>query len=289
VKPQNRRTFIATIGAAAVSLAGGCNAAPPRRRKLDRIGLQLYTVRNQMKEDLPGTIASVAAVGYKEVEFAGYFGRSPTEIRDLLARNALTSPSTHFPIEGMRKEWPKMLDEARQIGHQWVTIPWLPENDRGNLDGWKRLAAEFNGAARMARDKGLRFAYHNHDFELKGIPATAGQTNTSTIPLDVLIADTDPSLVDFELDLYWVVKGGADPSSYFTRFPNRFPMVHVKDSAGPPAHTMTDVGRGSIDFRRIFADGEKGGIKHFFVEHDEPADPMASIRTSYNHLRALEY
>jgi sugar phosphate isomerase/epimerase len=240
-----------------------------------------------MKGDLPGTLANVAAIGYKEVEFAGYFGRTPTEIRDLLARNGLASPSTHFSIDSMRKEWRKVLDDARQIGHQWVLVAWLPEQERGGVDAWKRLASEFNEAGRVARDAGLRFAYHNHDFELTPIPAASGGSGPA-IPLDVLIAETDPSLVDFEMDLYWVVKGGGNPSSYFARFGNRFPLVHVKDSAGPPEHAMTEVGRGSIDFRRIFADGDKS-IKHFFVEHDEPADPMASIRTSYNYLQALEY
>ncbi len=285
MKPQNRRTFVATLGTAAVGLATGCGAATTPRRRLSRIGLQLYTVRDQMKADLPGTLASVAAIGYKEVEFAGYFGRTPTEIRDLLTRNGLTSPSTHFSIDAVRKEWSKALDDARQIGHQWVLVAWLPEEERGGLDVWKRHAATFNEAGRAARDAGLRFAYHNHDFELTPIP---GATGASAIPLDVLLAETDPSLVDFEMDLYWMVKGGANPSSYLARFPNRFPLVHVKDSAGPPEHRMTEVGSGSIDFKRIFSDGDKS-IKHFFIEHDQPSDPLASIRTSFNYLQTLEY
>jgi len=287
MKPYNRRTFIATLGAATVGAVSGCAVAAAPRRKLNRIGLQLYTVRDQMRADLPGTLARVASVGYKEVEFAGYFGRSPTEIRDLLARNSLTSPSTHVPIEMVRSQWRKTLDDARQIGHQWVVIPWLAEGERGNLDAWKRLAAEFNVAGRAARDAGVRFAYHNHDFELQAIPARA-QTSAS-IPLEVLITETDPALVDFELDLYWLTKGGGDPLSYFSRFGKRFPLVHVKDSKGAPEHAMTEVGSGSIDFRRIFAEGDKGGLRHYFVEHDQAADPIASIRTSYNNLSTLQY
>lgn len=241
-----------------------------------------------MKADLPGTLAQVAAVGYKEVEFAGYFGRSPAQIRDLLARNGLTSPSTHIPIEIMRTGWRKGLDDAREIGHQWVVIPWLSEQERGGVDSWKRLAAEFNTAGRVARDAGLRFAYHNHDFELHPVPGAAG-TAGSAVPLEILLSETDPALVDFEMDLYWVVKGGGDPLSYFARFGKRFPLLHVKDSAGAPAHQMTEVGRGSIDFPRIFAEGEKAGVRHYFVEHDSPADPMQSIRTSYNYMQSLEY
>lgn len=285
MKAHNRRAFLTTIGATALGIASGCNggangAALPARRKLSRIGLQLYTVRDQMKADLPGTLSRVAAIGYREVEFAGYFGRTPSEIRELLSRNGLTSPSTHVPLDSMRKDWRKTLDNAKAIGHSWVTIPWVAENER-TLDGWKRLAAEFNAAATEAKAAGLRFAYHNHDFELR--------KTGNVVPLDLLLAETDPALVDFEMDLYWVITGGGDPLDYFTRFGKRFPMVHVKDSAGPPDHLMTSVGQGRIDFKSIFAEGGKAGIRHYFVEHDQPADPMASIRASYDHLRALEF
>lgn len=239
-----------------------------------------------MAADVPGTLARVAAIGYKEVEFAGYFGHPPADIRDMLAQNALSSPSSHVSLESMRQAWSKTLDDARTIGHRWVTVPFLPESERGDLDAWKRLAAEFNEAARAAQQAGLRFAYHNHDFELAPIPA-AGVAKTA-VPLDVLIAETDPSLVDFELDLYWVVKGGGDPVRYVELLGTRVPLVHVKDSSGPPSHTIRPVGAGSIDFRRIFADAD-GAIKHFFVEHDAPSDPIASIRTSYAYLQALEY
>ena len=280
---HTRREFLTLLGAAAVGAASGCTVAATPRRKLNRIGLQLYTVRDQMQADLPGTLGRVAAAGYKEVEFAGYFGRSPAEIRDLLARNSLTSPSTHVPIQMMRNEWQKTLDFARQVGHQWVVIPWLPEEERGNLESWKRIAAELNTGGRAARDAGLRVGYHNHDFELQPI------AGSSAIPLEVLITETDPALVDFELDLYWMTKGGADAVSYFNRFGRRFPLVHVKDSRGAPEHVMTEVGTGSIDFRRIFAEGDKAGIRHYFVEHDNPANPLESIRTSYNNLSSLQY
>lgn len=281
---HNRREFLTLLGAAAVGAASGCTVAATPRRKLDRIGLQLYTVRDQMQADLPGTLARVAAAGYKEVEFAGYFGRSPAEIRDLLARNSLTSPSTHIPIQMMRSEWQKTLDFARQVGHQWLVIPWLPDEERGNLASWKRIAAELNTGGRAARDAGLRVGYHNHDFELQPIAGSP-----SAIPLEVLITETDPALVDFELDLYWLTKGGADAVNYFNRFGKRFPLVHVKDSRGAPEHVMTEVGTGSIDFRRIFAEGDKAGIRHYFVEHDNPVNPLESIRTSYNNLSSLQY
>jgi sugar phosphate isomerase/epimerase len=282
---QNRRNFLATLGVAALGLASRDAAAASEilasRKKIKRVGLQLYTVRDLMKADLPGTLAKVAAIGYKEVEFAGYFGHTPAQIRDLLRRNGLTSPSTHLSFDSLESGWQKQLDDAKAAGHHWVTIAYIAEEKRKTLDDWKRHAALFNRAAEQAKSAGLRFAYHNHDFEIRPI----GDTR----PLDLLLTSTDPKLVDFEMDLYWVVFGGGSPIDFFNRYPKRFPLVHVKDSAGPPDNKMVDVGQGKIDFRQIFAQGDKAGIKHYFVEHDQPADPIATITNSYNFLHRLTF
>jgi sugar phosphate isomerase/epimerase len=281
---QTRRNFLATLGVAALGVvsrdADAADTILAPRRKIERVGLQLYTVRDLMKADMPGTLARVAAIGYKEVEFAGYFGRTPREVHELLERNHLSSPSSHVPLDSLQN-WQKTLDDAKVVGHKWVTIPFIPEAKRGTLDGWKSFAAQFNSAAAQARKSGLRFAYHNHDFELKPIDGVK--------PYDILLSETDPKLVDFEMDLYWVKFAGGDPLDYFNRFPHRFPMVHVKDSAGPPDNKMVDVGQGKIDFRAIFAQSGKAGIKHYIVEHDQPADPIATITNSYNYLHALRY
>ena len=288
-----RRTFIATIGSAAVALAtpalGGCAApaagggAAGARRKLGRVGLQLYTVRNEMQRDLPGTLARVAQIGYREVEFAGYFGRPATEIRALLTQNGLTAPSSHVVFPDGGDGWARAVDDAKTAGHEYVTVPWIPEESRKSADDYKRIADLFNRAAQRAKDAGLRFAYHNHDFEFR--------PTDGAIPFDLLVGGTDKALVDFEMDLYWVVKGGHDPVEYFDRYPGRFTMVHVKDAMAAPERTMTEVGTGTIDFRRIFAhDADHGAsIRHYFVEHDQPKDPIASIRTSYEYLAKLEY
>jgi sugar phosphate isomerase/epimerase len=284
VTPQTRRSFLATLGAAAVGVvttgskaAGSCFAPS---RKLDRIGLQLYTVRDMMKADMPGTIAQVAAIGYNEVEFAGYFGRTPAQVRDLLAQNHLTSPSTHLGWESF-DNWEKVLADSKEIGHEWVTLPWIPEEKRKTADDWKAIAAKFNQVGAQAKAAGLRFAYHNHNFELTPIGGTR--------PLDILLTNTDPSAVDFEMDIYWVVFGGGDPLDFINRYPGRFPLVHVKDSGPPPERKMVDVGTGTIDFPTIFAQSEKAGIKHYFVEHDEPANPIATIRNSYNYLHGVKF
>lgn len=280
---QTRRNFLATLGVAAFGIASRDAFATTEilatSKKLKRIGVQLYTVRDLMKDDLPGTLAKVAAAGYKEVEFAGYFGRTPAQIRDLLRRNKLASPSTHLSFDSLQNGWQKALDDAKAIGHRWATIGWIPEENRRTLDDWKRHAALFNRAGAQAKSAGLRFAYHNHDFEIRKI----GETR----PLDLLLSETDPSLVDYELDLYWVVAGGGSPIDFLSRYPKRFPLVHVKDSAGPPENKMVDVGTGTIDFRSIFARSDR--IKHYFVEHDQPADPIATIRNSYRNLAALNF
>ncbi len=282
---QTRRNFLATVGLAALGVAGRNAIASETvlaRKKIKRVGLQLYTVRDMMKADLPGTIAKVASIGYKEVEFAGYFGRTPAQIRDLLKRNHLDSPSTHLDFDLLAEgTWQKSLDTVKKIGHKWATIAWIPDEKRKTLDDWKRHAATFNRAAAQAKAAGLRFAYHNHDFELRPVSGTR--------PLDILLTETDPSLVDFEMDIYWVVFGGGNPIDFLNRYPKRFKLLHVKDSAGPPDNKQVDVGKGKIDFPTIFRRAEKADVDHYFVEQDNPKDPIATIRNSYNYLHSLNF
>ena len=231
---------------------------------------------------MPGTLARLAEIGYREVEFAGYFGRSPDEVRRLLEQNRLTAPSTHIGPDQLAT-WDRALDDARARGHRYVTIPWLPENMRGTAAGWRRIAADFNRAGERARARGLVFAYHNHDFEFNRVEGI--------VPFDLLLAETDPALVQYEMDVYWVTKAGRDPLEYIRRHPDRFSMLHIKDSAGPPEHRMVDVGRGTIDFGAIMRldASQRGIIRHVFVEHDSPADPFAFARQSFDHLSRLEY
>jgi sugar phosphate isomerase/epimerase len=282
VTTQTRRSFLATIGSATVGLATGCRAgqSTPSPRTLQRIGLQLYTVRNEMQRDVPATLARVAAIGYKEVEFAGYFNRSAAEIRDLLQRNNLTAPSTHVGLDVIESQAQKTFADAKTIGHEWLTVPSL-SGRLTTVDDCKAIAKRFNTAGASAKAAGLRFAFHNHNAEFRKIG--------DVVPFDVFLQETDPALVSFEMDLYWVVNAGADPLAYIARFPGRFRMVHVKDSMGPPDHKMVEVGAGKIDFKKIFAQSDKAGIEHYFVEHDQPADPMASIEASYRYLSALQF
>ena len=280
VSRTTRRDFIGTmtgLGVAAL-IPGALRTAHSAR--LEKIGLQLYTVRDQMKADFEGTLARVAEIGYKEVEFAGYFDHTPADVRAILDRHGLTAPSTHVG-DTSPEAWKASLDAAKTIGHEYIVVPWIPQERRLTLDGWKRVAADFNRAAQAAHDAGLQFGYHNHDFEF---PKLEGQ-----VPYDVLLQNTDPKLVQLEIDLYWITKAGQDPLAYFSRWPGRVPLVHVKDSAGPPEHKMMDVVQGKIDWKRIFAKKDQAGIKHAFVEHDQPPQPFDDIAVSYRNLSQLEF
>jgi sugar phosphate isomerase/epimerase len=279
----DRREFVRAVGATALGAVFPPLSPSPHpltpRRKLDRIGLQLYTVRHQMEKDVEGTIARVAATGYREVEFAGYFGKSPRDVRAMLDHHGLSSPSSHISLAP--EQWHAALDAAPIVGHRYLVMAWIPPEERHTLDDYKRWAERLNRAGTEAKAAGLQFAYHNHDFEFGPLDGK--------LPYDVLLAETDPKLVQLEMDLYWIVKGGQDPLAYFARWPGRFPMVHVKDSAGPPDHKMMPVGAGKIDFKKIFGQSDQAGIRHYFVEHDNPDDPFASIRESCEYLKQLQF
>jgi sugar phosphate isomerase/epimerase len=293
--PDTRRAFVGALLRAAAALAAGGLTAGARcapaesdtggttrpRKGTHAIGVQLYTVRDLMARDLPGTLAALAAIGYTEVEFAGYFGQEPAQLRTLLARLGLSAPGVHQPIDALRNTLDAVLSAAEALEHRYIVCPWLAESER-TADGYRRLAADLDRIGKACRDRGFQLGYHNHEFEFD--PGVF----PGTTPYDVLLAETDPELVVMELDLFWITRGGRDPLSYFERYPGRFPLWHVKDMrdvAG--AQEMVSVGQGDIDFARLFAAGERAGLKHLFVEHDNPADPLASVRASYEHLKRI--
>jgi sugar phosphate isomerase/epimerase len=291
---MDRRRFLGTVTAATLlSRKLGWAAGD---RKIEKIGLQLYTVRSEMKKDFAGTLGKVANIGYREVEFAGYFDHSPQEIRKLLDSLGLTAPSAHVAYETLGDKWPEVLEAAKVIGHSYIVCPWIPEQIRNQPESWKQAAEAFNRAGEASKKAGIQFAYHNHNFEFAPV--------NGKLPYDMLLAETDPDLVKMEMDLCWITVGGQDPLAYFSRYPGRFPMVHVKDVKKIPERTasdkgpipmerimpdMTDVGSGAIDWKRIFAQSDKAGIKHYFVEQDEPKSPFDSIKNSYAYLKELRF
>lgn len=281
---MNRRELLSALGAAFASGAAKrldaiTPATPASADKLSAIGVQLYTVRSILGQDFEGTLSRLAEIGYREVEFAGYFNRSPADVRASLRSAGLTAPAAHISLQALRRDWPATLEAAATIGHRYLIVPSLPSADLRTLDAVRAVADLFNRAGGTAHEAGIRVGFHNHADEFTPVE---GQ-----VPFDVLLEETDPALVDLEMDLFWITRGGARPLDYFERFPGRFALVHVKDMDAEGR--MVDVGRGAIDFKRIFAARRQAGIKHFFVEHDSPPSPLDSVRNSYQYLKNLEF
>jgi len=289
---MDRRTFLGTMTAATLLTRRLAFAADAH--KIDKIGLQLYTVRDLMKRDFDGTLAKVAAIGYKEVEFAGYFDHSPKDVRAAVDRRGLTAPSAHIDYKSLGEKFPEVIEAAKVVGHEYLVNPWIEEEIRKQPDGWKHAAETFNRAGEACKKAGIQFAYHNHWFEFLPV--------NGKLPYDLLLTECDPNLVKMELDLCWITVGGQDPLKYFDRYPGRFPLVHVKDVKRVPPVTaggaqdfgssmkdMTEVGSGIIDWKKIFAQSDKAGIKHYFVEHDNPKKPLESIKKSYDYLASLRF
>jgi sugar phosphate isomerase/epimerase len=278
----SRRTFLETLGVATAAAAlPGELFAGMRSARLDAVGLQLYTVRALMAKDVEGTLATVAGIGYREVEFAGYFNRDPAALRAALDKLKLTSPSCHLGLDAVETGFDATAAAAKIVGHKWVVVASVPGRFFQSVASLKELAQRFNAIGKRAKDAGLRYGYHNHNVEFKAVEGT--------IPLELLLSETDPALVDFEMDAYWVTQGGGDPLALIDKFPGRFRLLHAKDASAAPESAMRDVGAGVIDWKRILSEKKKAGIEHVFVEHDQPADPVASITASYNFLHNLSF
>jgi sugar phosphate isomerase/epimerase len=241
-------------------------------RRINRIGLQLYTVRSALTKDLEGTIAAVAAAGITELEFAGYYNKTPAWWSETMKRHGLTAPATHEALPATDDGWSVIFDRANGMGHQIVIVPFVGNNYRGTRDNWMKLSERLNAGAQKAKAAGLQFAYHNHDFEFAPVDGTTGY--------DILTAQTDKALVHLELDMYWAVKAGRDPLEIMTTHKGRVICCHVKDASAAPERTMLDVGAGTIDFKTLLDKGRTLGLKHWFIEHDQPADPLASVKAS---------
>lgn len=248
-------------------------------KQLERIGIQLYTVRNQMAEDVPGTLQKIAEIGYDEVEFAGIFDHTPAEVKSFLDAAGLVSPSAHVSLDLIRTAPEQLIETAQTLGQDYLALGWLAPDERGTLDDYRGHIDLVAGFAEQCRDAGLQFGWHNHDFEFVELE---GQR-----PMDLILDNTDPELVQVELDLYWITKAGADPFAYFKRYPGRFPQCHVKDMAADTS--MADVGDGTIDFAAIFAASELAGFKHYYVERDDSMDPLKTAARSYKALSELTF
>ena len=279
---QTRRTFIKTASAASLAMSLPLNIFASPKGKM--IGIQLYTIRDQVKSDFTGTLKKIAKIGYNSVEAAGYsdrkfYGYSPKEYKKICEDFGLAPTSSHTSFDPDSAD--QVIEDTLAGGMSWVVIPWIPEEKRKTLDDYKTLADGFNDLGEKCKEAGLGFAYHNHSFEFEKIDGE--------IPYDILLKNTTPENVTMELDIYWIIYGGQKPMDYFDKFPGRFKLWHVKDMDAGPARESTEIGSGMVKWPEIFATKEKSGMEMFYVEQESfKIDPFKSIGNSYNYLNNLK-
>lgn len=282
---MHRRTFVRNLGAALVAppaLRALTGIGPAKRLK--RIGIQLYTLRDAARVSLERTLANIAAAGYNDVELLASmdnFGMPAARVRQMLDRYHLRAPSTHVTVralDGMQRQ----LADAQTLGHEYLIVAGLPESQRQSLDDYRGWADRLNRAGEMARKAGVWIGFHNHadDFEvLEG-----------RVAYDVLVEHTDPSLVRHQLDTGNLAMSGRDPLAYMERFGNRYWSFHIKDVALLGAKSDVELGTGVIDFERLLARTQNVGDKHFFVEQESyPGDPLNSARRDHAYLATLDF
>ncbi len=261
-------------GAVAGSAAG--------ERRLRTIGIQLYTVRDAYRADPYGTVRMLGELGYNEIEYANMDNLpiSPAEFRRACDGAGIRVPATHFNPPVFADTPQRVVDIAGTLGCTYVVNSWIDAAQR-TRDGYLRQAEWFNRVGSQMRAAGLRYGYHNHDFEFAAMDG-------ARTGLDLLFANTDRAVVEFELDMYWVVNGGGDNLEIMRRNPGRIKTCHVKDRTSDGR--MVNVGQGVIPWAAIFSEYQAAGIEHFFVEHDEPPAPVRdSVKSSIDWLRALRF
>jgi len=243
----------------------------------DGIGMHLYTMRDVLAEDYPGTLKRLAGIGYRTVGVSGRFGHSAEKIRSFADEAGLSIVLEHVGYNRITDDWAGALADVRTLGAQWIVVPSLPVELR-SVEGFRTAADAFAEAGKAARDAGLKLLFHNHGHDFANVD---GQV------LFDLLLEVDPDLLGFELDLYWVVDGGHDPAAYFRNHPGRFPALHVKDMAADGS--WEDVGAGKLDFAAMFAHSSEGGVEQYLVEHDKPTDAWQSAERSYRGLSELRF
>ena len=283
-----RRTFLAQAGL----IAAGAVIAPKlvSAKASNKVGLQLYSLRDQLPKDVKGVIAKVAKAGYNEVETfgfnkeTGYWGLKGKEFSQLLKDNGLTTPSGHYGLDeylgsGKTDDLNAYIEVANTIGQSHIIIPALNHNFIKTVDDCKGIAEKMNKIAGILKKSGLKLGYHNHNFEW----APVGDTTF----YDVVLSNTDPKLVAMEMDIYWVVRAGKNPVEIFEKHPGRFAFVHVKDRDKTNAELNTEIGNGDIDFKTILGKAKLAGVKHFIVEQENYTniDPYVSIAKSASYLK----
>lgn len=280
---MKRKDFLRT----ASFLAGGSVLLPGLVRaaantKVKDIGIQLYTVRGEMLADPAGTLKKLAKIGFRELESArsdkgNYYGLTPKEIRKICDDHGMRLRSGHVHVDG---DWKKSIDQAAETGQEYIISSVLPSKGQ-TIEHYQQSAEDFNKLGEECKKVGLHFGYHNHDSEF--------ETVNGQVLYDVLLKHTDPSLVTMEMDLGWVVAAGHDPFGYFSKYPGRFPLWHLKDM-DKVRKQSTEFGKGQVEIKRLLQHAKQAGMKHFFLEQEEYAHTaFESIQIDYDYLVKLDY
>lgn len=243
------------------------------------IGLQLYTVRELTARDMLGTLERLATIGYRAVEFAGYGNAGVRDVRAALDAHGITAVGAHVALDNFESRLGQTIDELHMLGCRYAIVPWVSEERRGSLAEAQRLAEGLNRLGEQVRAAGLRFAYHNHAFEFDPIDGTS--------LWDVLVRETDPDLVAFELDVFWAQYAGCDPVTMIERLTGRLPLLHAKDISQNDSQADAPVGDGSLPWPRMLEAAESAGVEWLIVEQDRPHDALADVERSLRNLQAM--
>lgn len=295
---MNRKTFLfqsTALAAGAMLFPSACaRKSKSKANNMMAPGLQVYTIREALAEDFKGSMQRIADLGYVNIELFAYrdgqyFGYTIPETKSLMSDLGLRVRSSHVStgwtspdvVGTMTNNWEQTVQDAAELGQDYIVLAYLTEAERETLDDYKKVAELLNSCGETAKKAGLRMAYHNHAFEFEKID---GQ-----IPYDLLLSECDEELVEFEMDLYWTKRAGVDPISYFKKHPGRFPLWHVKDMGAGEEQFFAAVGEGVIDWKNMFSHAETAGLDYYFVEQDatKSGKPFEEIEKSIKYLKNI--
>ena len=319
----NRREFLVSASASTAAFLAACSGAvstAPAPVRLDALGVGLFTVPKSLAQDLEGTLAMIAGLGYREVEFfgpysfstqaaqdgwkaasqqlgfsgSGFFGRTASDVRAILDRHGLVSPSMHVDLETLRDRTEQVGEAANAMGWKYCGLASIPEELRRTPDDYRRMGDLLTEIGHRAKPMGFKVLYHNHGY---GLLPVAGR-----MPIQLVFDRLDPDVVSLEMDVFWTVAGGADPVQLLDAYPKLYRLMHVKDMTRKATFTrggdmqdimslfplMTTVGNGVLDMPRILGHARRNGVEHFYVEQDLAADPQAQLAASIRYLRGAQ-
>ncbi len=315
---MKRRDFLNQTAIATLAVSSSIQEVFAANGLKNKMGIQLFSVPKMLSENFMGAIKLLSSLGYKELELfgpfdfsteaakknwaavtpmlgfsgSGYFGKNIKEVKKILADHGLKTPAMHTDLDTLQKRMDKLGEAAHILGQKYVTLPAIPAEFRKNIDDYKRIADTFNKIGESAKKNGIKFGYHNHGYGIKPMDGQIG--------LDIILENTDPNLVFFEMDVFWTTAGGADPIAYLSKYPTRYKMLHIKDMKEkkqfsgdggdasqwiPLFPFMASAGEGVLDIKGIIKKSKEIGVEHYFVEQDMVASPEIALKTSLNFIK----